>query len=50
MWSNGALPKFDLVMLLRLNAPSVAEVTSMKELFSLHSILGTEGKDNSQRS
>ena len=45
MWSNGALPKFDLVMLLRLNAPSVAEVTSMKELFSLHSILGTEGKD-----
>ena len=43
MWANGALPKFDLVMLLRLNDPSVAKVTSMKELFSLH--IETCGED-----
>lgn len=36
MWANGALPKFSLVILLRLNDPRVAKVTNMKELFSLH--------------
>ena len=43
LWANGALPKFSLVILLRLNDPSVARVTSMKELFSHH--IETRGED-----
>ena len=43
LWANGDLPKFHLVILLRLNDPSVAKVKSMKELFSLH--IETLGED-----
>ena len=43
LWANGNLPKFHLVVLLRLNNPSVTKVKSMKELFSLH--IETLGED-----
>ena len=43
LWANGNLPNFHLVILLRLNDPSVAKVKSMKELFGLH--IETLGED-----
>lgn len=43
LWANGALPQYSLVLLLKLNDPSVAKVRNMKELFSLH--VETLGED-----
>ena len=43
LWANGDLPKFHLVVLLRLNDPNVVKVKSMKELFGLH--IETLGED-----
>lgn len=43
LWANGALPQYNLVVLLKLKDPSVAKVKSMKELFSLH--IETLGED-----